>query len=255
MLKKMIIVLMLIGSGMLNAASERADSVTQSIALHPSLLPDAMPYLAAVKRVATPSRGMPFNLFAQECFGGFMDQQLLSIADKQADRAVAELEKLVARSAKCDDEAIEQELETAVRETFNALCIFLLGKDMHIAHRGPASKAILLRHDGTVEHIIGDAGSGTNLTRLPYASAFKGVAFLRGMSLTDERVAQIINTSCTITPNPQVIAQALVDADAGDAVAAAYLDYGLLDAMHKNAQSSAGSDASPLAKKQGYMLL
>lgn len=243
-------VFMFLGSILLHAGSGCADTVTDHVALCSPSLQDAIPYFAAVKRVVSPSVGMPFNLSAKGRVGGFVGQQLLSIADKQADNAIADLH---AHSA-CDEHGIEQELEEAVKETFDALCIFLSGKDMLIAHRGSASKALLLKSDDTVASITAAGDSATSLIRLPYAQGHKGVALLRGMSLTDERVAQIVTTSCTITPNPQVIAQALVDADAGDAVAAAYLDYNLLHASIKRGLMP-GGDAHGSDKNSGCLLL
>lgn len=226
-----------IGSGLLHAA----DSVTDRVSLQ--LLSAPKPYLAGVKRVVVPTSGMPFNLYAQDYANG---SQLLSIADKHADNALEQLEKIVEQDVAFD--AIEQELKTTMQSTFNALCVLRRGNDMLIVCKGTATKVFLLLHDGRTYQLAFGLTSEANVLRLPYAATYKGVAFLRGMSLNDERVASIVNSS--IIPDPELIAQELVGADMGHAVAAAYLDYSLL-----TKSGVARHRAGEKTKKSGCSLL
>ncbi len=223
MIKKLIVLCMVLGScAMLRAADTVMDRVTLSRS-------SAMPYLAAVKRVVVPTCGMPFNLFVQGCCG----PQLLSIADKHADSA---LKQFFAYKQHLGFSKIAQELEAALQPTFNALCMFLRGDKMLIAYKGPETKALLLFHDGNMKQITSNSSTEVSLLKLPYAATYKGIVFLRGMSLTNERVAGIVNTLHSITINPELIAQDLVNADMGDAVAAAYLDYELLRKIDADAK-------------------
>lgn len=223
MLKKMITLCMLMsGCAHLHAAAQ-SDS-TGSLS--------RVPYFgAAYRMVDNGSAHYPFQVHGTN---ESTNQHLFFIADTLGDvhTRMAAVQKKLANLPKGHTESdVEAILKSATQNVAQALFVLVDAKQVVISRKGLDSKALLVLREGplleigynTLERIVARMGQP-----IP---AYKGIVFTRGVSRSDEDVNETIKTTLAQEgATPTDVARAIVQAESGESVAAAFLDYDKLAA-------------------------
>lgn len=220
MFKKSIIVYALIvGSGSIYAAAGDCDDREGSHTI--------APHLGTYERKKWPSASRePFSVYGDGSFNSLAHQQLLFIGDESLSgwyERVVQLKKGFKRLGKehADGDVVAMLKSVAYED--DALLVFFNGTRMAISYKGVATRALLIKRDGAPERLMGDACVNMGVCN--------GVVFMRGMMRTDEQINETVQTVLAQKKKtPCDVAEALVNAENGECVAAAFLDYDILKA-------------------------
>lgn len=237
MIQKMIAMLMLMsGSAMVYASATDSNDLAGSHVI-------ASNFGVATRVKWHIGELQPFWVHGKSEFNSVSHQQLLFITDKKSGSLSQEVERLETALTKLPQEHTDTDIEVILKNaadsTAHALYVLVNDKRIVMSHKGVKSKALVILREGMPATITEDACDESAIKRLAYMASYKGVVFMRDMSLTDAQINEIVTTTLMQeNKTPRDVAKALVNADNGESVAAAYFDYDIFNkdqaAVHRS---------------------